>query len=169
MAETGDVGLAGIERGVGGRCRCRADRSVFNCLAEGGERCGGVLRSLLRADRGAEHVVEIRDALRGRNGVAAADVRLVDEALIAAAAQRKAVPEEVLDSGGLGTARPTTVTIVRAGELSVDMVVVGVLPFALGDGQHLVEITVAVGLVALLDEAARRVVGVLGRHAVGGG
>ena len=160
MAEAGDVGLAGIERGVGGRCRCRADRSVFNCLAEGGERCGGVLRSLLRADRGAEHVVEIRGALRRRYGISAPDVRLVDEALVAAADQRKAVPAEVLGPA---------VAVVRAGELAVDMIVVGVLPLALGDGEDLVKIAVAVGLVTFANEAARRVVGVLGRHAVGGG
>ena len=96
-------------------------------------------------------------------------MRLVHEALVAALDERKAVPEEVLRSGGLGTARPPTVTVIRAGELAVDMVVVGVLPFALGDGKDLVEITVAVGLASLADETSRRVVGVLGGHAVGGG
>ena len=63
----------------------------------------------------------------------------------------------------------STPIIIRPGELAVDVVVVGVGPFALGDGEDLVEIAVAVGPVALLDETARRVVGVARRHAVGGG
>ena len=104
-------------------------------------------------------------ALRGRDRVAPADVRLVDEALVAALDEREAVPEEVLRSGGrrrFRRNRPTVITrpvaIIGAGKLTVDVVVVGVGPFALGDGEDLVEIAVAVGPVALLDETPRRVV-----------
>ena len=135
-------------------------------FAEGRERRGGVLHALLRADGRAEDVVEVRCALRRGDGVAASDVRLVDEALVAALDQREAVPEEVLGRDGQGrtrSVRPTVVTgavsVDRAGELAVDVVVVGVGPLALGDGEDLVEIAVAVGPVALLDEATRRVVG----------
>ena len=138
-------------------------------FAEGGERGGGILAARPRPDGRAEHVVEVGCALRGSNRIAAADMRLIHETFVAALDQREAVPEEVLRSGGLGTARPTTVTVVRAGELAVDVVVVGVGLRALGDGQHLVEVAVAVGLVAFLDETASGVVGVARRHVVDDG
>ena len=136
MAEPGDLWLTGEERGGVLSWSWRMDGSVFNSLAEGGKRGGGVLAVLagFRADGRAEQVVEIGRALRGRDGVAASDVRLVHEALVAASYQRKTVPEEVL---GLAVA------VIRAGELAVDMVVVGVLPLALCDGERLVEVAVA--------------------------
>ena len=146
-----------------------------NGFAERGERGGGVARglrtrrsaSLPDSHRRAEDVVEVGHALRGHDGVAPADVRLVDEALIATLDEREAVPEEVLRSGGrrrFRRNRHTVITrpvaIIGAGKLTVDVVVVGVGPFALGDREDLVEIAVAVGPVALLDETPRRVVGV---------
>lgn len=133
--------------------------NVFDCLAEGGERGRSVLAALrLRADGRAEHVIEVLRALRGRDGIAPSDVRLVDETLVAALDERETIPPEVL---GLAVA------VVRTGELAVDVVIVGVLPVALGDGEHLVEVTIAVGPVPFANEATRRVVGVLGGHAVG--
>ena len=68
------------------------------------------------------------------------------------------VPPEVL---GLAVA------VVRAGKLAVDVVVVGVLLFALGDGKNLVEVTIAVGPVAFANETTRRIVGVPGGHTIG--
>ena len=127
-------------------------------FAEGRECGGGVLAVFLRADRGAERVVEVRGALRGGDRVAASDVRLVDELLVAALDKREAVPSE----------RFRGVAVIRTGQLAVGVVFVVVRAAVVRDGHHLVEIAVAVGLAALADHAARRVVGVARRHAVGG-
>ena len=55
----------------------------------------------------------------------------------------------------------------RGGELAVGVVGESAGRVAVGDGENLVEIAVAVGLGALLDETARRVVGVARRDTVG--
>ena len=118
-----------------------------NGFTERGESGGGVARglrtrrsaSLPDPHRRAEDVVEIGRALRRGDRVAASDVRLVDEALIATLDEREAVPEEVLGGGGRRgrSPRPTIITanlaVVRPGELAVDVVVVGVGPRALPD------------------------------------
>ena len=144
-AEAGNKGLA--------REECRV------AFAECRRRGRGVLAALrLHAERRAENVVEVGLAIRGCDGVAAADVRFVHELFVAAANQRESVPEEVLR---------TAVSVVRAGELTVRMVGVGVLPFALGDGEHLVEVAAAVGLVSFLHKSPCRIVGVAGCLAIG--
>ncbi len=47
------------------------------------------------------------------------------------------------------------------------MVVVGVFPFALGDGEHLVEVAVAIGVITFLHKSPCRIVGVAGCRAIG--
>ena len=118
-----------------------------NGFTERGECGGGVARGL-RTRRSAslpdphhraENVVEVGRALRRGDRVAASDVRLVDEAFVAALDEREAVPEEVLGGDGRRgrSPRPTVVTgavtVDRASELTVDVVVVGVGPRALPD------------------------------------
>ena len=94
----------------------------------------------------------------------------------AAPDEREAIPEERFGFGGQRAGRPTgsgrdgarPSRAGRGGELAVGVVGKGAALLALGHGQHLVEIAVAVGLRALPDHAARRVVNVLCHRAVGG-
>ena len=76
------------------RLSCEERLVGIGSLAESRENGGGVLAVLLRSDGRAERVVEVRGALGGRDRIASADVRLVDELLVAALDQREAVPEE---------------------------------------------------------------------------
>ena len=102
MAESFDVGFAGepsFAKATDGR---GSAVNIVQTLAEGGERSGGILAVLLRADGCAEHVVEVRGALRGSDRVAASDMRLVDELLVAALDEGEAVP---LEGFGLRRAR----------------------------------------------------------------
>ena len=85
-------------------------------LAEGRQRGGGVPAPPPRADRRPERVVEVGDAPRRGDRIAAAGVRLVHEALVAAPDEREAVPLELL--------RPPP-AVVRARELPVGVVAVG--------------------------------------------
>ena len=99
----------------------RSAVSIVQTLAEGRERCGGIFAVLLRADRSAKRVVEVRSALRGRDGVAASNVRLVDELLVAALDEGEAVPEEVLRLAAVVRRRKLPVGVVRicAGRVAV--------------------------------------------------
>ena len=95
-------------------------------------------------------------------------MRLVHERLAAAPHEREAVPEEGLGPGGQGAARPTVLAdarptalaVVRARELTVDVVGVAVRPLAVRHGQHLVKVAVAVGPLPFPHEPPRPVVGV---------
>ena len=130
---------------------------------------GGVFAVGLCADRRAERVVEVGRAVGRGNGIASADVRLVHELLVAALDEREAVPKEGFCLRRSRRERPTITAVAGRGELAVGMVGEGAGRVAVGDGENLVEIAVAVGLVAFADHAARRVVGVACRHAVGRG
>ena len=160
MAQAFDHRLAGEECLVGVRS-----------LAKGRKGCGGVLSVGLGTDGRAEGVIEVRGALRRRDGIAAADMRLVDELLVAALDEREAIPEEGFGFGqGRGTAVGTECRPYRrGGELPVGVVSIRTRRVAVGYREDLVEVAVAVGLVAFLDETPRRVVGVARGDAVGRG
>ena len=57
----------------------------------------------------------------------------------------------------------------RGGELAVNMIRICARRVAVRDGENLVEVAVAVGLVAFAHHAASSVVGVARRHAVDDG
>ena len=125
MAETFDVRLASepsFAKATDGR---GSAVSLVQTLTEGREHCGGILAVFLRAHRGAEHVVEVRSALRGHDRVAATDVRLVHELLVAAPDERETVPKELFGFAA----------IIRSGELAVGVIGEGAGRVAVGDGE----------------------------------
>ena len=79
----------------------------------------------LSFDGCAKDVVEVRGALGGRDRVASADVRLVDEMFVAALDEGKAVPKEGFGLRRARGARPTNADVGCARELAVGVVVVG--------------------------------------------
>ena len=95
-----------------------------------------------RADGRAERVVEVRCALGGRDRVAASDVRLVHELLVAALDEGEAVPKEGFGFGqGRGTAVGTECRPYRrGGELPVGVVGESALRVAIGYREDLVEV-----------------------------
>ena len=79
MAEALDVGLAGepsFAKATDGR---GSAVNIVQTLAECREGGGGILAVGLGTDGCAEHVVEVRCALRGDDRISSSDVRLVYE------------------------------------------------------------------------------------------
>ena len=70
-------------------------------VAEGGQGDGPVAVAAERPQGGAQQVVEEDSAVTGENRAAAVGVRLVEVALVAAAHERQAVPEELLGTIGI--------------------------------------------------------------------
>lgn len=96
-------------------------------------------------------------------------MRLVDESLVPAPNERESVPEEGFFLRRSRRERPTNAVAGCGGKLAVGVVRESAGRVAVGDGENLVEIAVAVGLVAFSHETASGVVGVARRHAIGRG
>ncbi len=91
VAEAIDKRLAGEE----------GARRGFLRVAEGGQGDGPVAVAAERPQGGAQQVVEEDSAVGVQNRAAAVGVRLVEVALVAAAHERQAVPEELLGTIGI--------------------------------------------------------------------